>query len=303
MTGIVLPDWARNLTETDRANFSERLRRLPAKDHEREHEDYLNLAEDPAYRIVKAVVYERTQDRLEEKPICLPNIPCDDDRIREAWAQNEEGGTGTWGELFADVEQSYDEEWIEGVRAFEANPRDLYNAHYFLDHHPAFWQVDGDHTQTPQERIHHRNMQRNYGITRAVTLDVVKVDPLTGHVEDDRSLNTQTQIWVEMGQWEWPSSTPVDEHSKRDAHFHDPKLDCGADTMDLAIIVAAITLHTFYGNDRIICDNLDGIERDGWFSEKQVREIAAWYDTHDAFGNLLPEIEWAHDSVPPEAVQ
>ena len=34
---------------------------------------------------------------------------------------------------------------------------------------------------------------------------------------------------------------------------------------------------------------------------EQIAEIAAWYDTHDVFGNLLPKDQWAHGSVPPEA--
>jgi hypothetical protein len=292
---IELPEWADELIARDRDSFAERLRRLPPEDHEKEIGYWRELSQDPAYKVVKAVVYDRSQKHLEEKPIILPVIPCDDERVREDWARRGDSDTATWGELYADVQKADDEQWIKTVRNFEREPLDFYNAWWFLNNHPAFWQFNGDGSQSPKERIHHKNLMRDNGITRSVRIDVVKVDPLTKHHEDDESLNTHTQVWIEMGKWEWPSTKPVDEHSLRDAHFHDHELDCGGDSFETAIIVAAICLHTVYGNDRIICDS-----KDPWLDASQVAELASWYDTHDAFGNLLPSNEWAHGSVPPE---
>lgn len=290
-----MPEWADKLTKHDQDSLRERLRRLPTEQHGEEIEGWRALTEDTAYQIVKAVVYDRSQKRLEEKPIVLPVIPCNDERIRESWAQDEGREDGTWGELFADVQGIHDKEWRETVRAFESNPLDFYNAWHFLDGHPAFWQFDGDRSQTPQERIHHRRLMRDHGITRSVDIAVVKVDPITRHAEDDDALNTHTQVWVEMGKWEWPTSKPIDEHSLRDAHFHDTDLNCGGDSFEQAIIVAAICLHTVYGNDRVICDS-----KDPWLDAAQIAELASWYDTHDAFGNLLPRSEWAHGSTAQE---
>jgi len=56
---------------------------------------------------------------------------------------------------------------------------------------------------------------------------VVKVNPRSNVIEDNQSLNTKTQIWLESGAYGGILS------------FHDIDLDCGADTYEEAIIELA----------------------------------------------------------------
>lgn len=58
-------------------------------------------------------------------------------------------------------------------------------------------------------------------------IDVAKVNPDTGKIENDISKNTKTEVWLECGPWE------------RDCLIHDLDLDCGGDTFEDAIIKLA----------------------------------------------------------------
>jgi hypothetical protein len=289
VTDVELPEWTQNLTERDRVHLRNRLAQMEPEKRTEELETWLEFVTDPGYQMVRDVVHNHTRASLDAKPIVLPNIPCDDDRPLDDWAKRI-GNEKNWGELFASVEAHQREDWEQTVRRFEANPNNVYNAWWFLNDHPAFWRFRGDGEETPAQRIHHKRLIRNDGMASAVTIDAHKVDPHTGHVEDEGARNTETQFWVEMGHWEWPTSKPVNPVDKRDSHFHDYKLDCGGATMDEAVIAAAVILHTAYGNDRRACD-----APDGWHSPEQIREIAQWYDTHDVFGN---QIEPAHPPYP-----
>lgn len=71
---------------------------------------------------------------------------------------------------------------------------------------------------------------------------VVKVNPQTNAVDDDRKKNTKVQIWIEHGPWE-----------KHDdgfpEHCHDFDLDCGGDTFEEAIIKLANLVKKHYTDD------------------------------------------------------
>lgn len=68
-------------------------------------------------------------------------------------------------------------------------------------------------------------------------IDVVKVNPETNTIEDDKTLNTKTQVWLESGSYE-------DEHAQG---CHDCDLDCGADTFENAIIELANLVFKKFG--------------------------------------------------------
>ena len=62
---------------------------------------------------------------------------------------------------------------------------------------------------------------------QCLNIEVVKVNPKTDSIDDDTTLNTKVQIWLEAGAY----------LGKYKAH--DIDLDCGADTFEEAIIELA----------------------------------------------------------------
>lgn len=97
------------------------------------------------------------------------------------------------------------------------NNKDFFTAFHYLDQHPIFCD---------------RFMQELY-------IEVVKVDPETNRVEDDKTRNTKTQIWFEIG--------PYEEDVENGIYgTHDLDLDCGGDTFEEAIIELARLVHEKY---------------------------------------------------------
>lgn len=105
------------------------------------------------------------------------------------------------------------------------NKEEFYIAWYFIVEHPKFMD-DGENQTFP------------YGLD----IEVVKVNPETMSIDDDRSKNTKVQIWLEHGPYEYiksmMSNTPT----------HDIDLDCGADTFEEAIIEMAKLVKKKYGD-------------------------------------------------------
>jgi len=91
---------------------------------------------------------------------------------------------------------------------------------------------------------------------QCLDIEVVKINPKTDSIDDDKTLNTKVQIWLEAGPY-------IGKH-----HAHDIDLDCGADTFEEAIIELASLVKQYYGDDHEI-------------SMKRVHE---WY------GDLMDEI-------------
>lgn len=73
---------------------------------------------------------------------------------------------------------------------------------------------------------------------------VAKVNPETLREEDDKSLNTKTQVWLEFG----GASVDLDDNHKVQIS-HDWNLDCGADTFEEAIIQLANLVDKYYNDD------------------------------------------------------
>lgn len=141
--------------------------------------------------------------------------------------------------LYYSTQQSRIYAWDDTVRAFEANPGDFYNAHRYVDTHPMFYRI---FPWAGKLELHERSLEYEGGIQRCVHVDVVRVDPTTSSISEDRALNTKTEIWIEAGE----ASDPC--------NFHDYKLDCGGDTYEEAIIALALNIYKNYGNDRRKCE-------------------------------------------------
>ena len=195
---------------------------------------------------------------LEAKPINLPDLPTNHDEPEPDWHSHlmrgiERDTEREWRELYIGIQAHRIEYWEKLVRAFEAKPFDLYNAWNYLNHHPAFWHFYGKKDMTAAERIHEKWLIDDDGVRDSITLTVMRINPDTQRYDDHPELNTQTQVWVEIGKHGWPH----DDENTGDANWHDTDLDGGADDLDTAIIYAAVMVHTAYGNDRQVCDKED----------------------------------------------
>lgn len=101
--------------------------------------------------------------------------------------------------------------------------------------------------------LHNHSMNRtekdiNYG-TYGLDIFVTKVNPVTHAVDDDRSKNTLTEIWLEYGPYEnvnRDDSTLLYDNWQR---THDPRLDCGGETFEKAVIRLADLVRKYYGNN------------------------------------------------------
>jgi len=198
---------------------------------------------------------------LTPRDIVLPEIPCDGDldmvmyrhdgTVFEPVIDGRDLNKDFWQHRQADRVQ----EWEQTVRAYEANPDDVYYAWRYLDSHPVFWKFDrlADGSMPLAERIHERHLTHEYGIHRCVDIEVQKIDPASRSTEADWSARTETEIWIELGQYSWPQE-PSTDPNRQDCTYHDYRLDCGGPTLDAAIIKAAYNVHEAYGNDRRVCD-------------------------------------------------
>ena len=119
------------------------------------------------------------------------------------------------------------------------NLNDFFTAWWFLNQHPAF-----------VEQVTPTYKDNNF--QDALDVYVTKVNPKTKSIDDDESKNTLTQVWLECGKWMTakevtPPGTPIDPEFMG-AFCHDVKLDCGADTYELAICRLAQLVLTEYGD-------------------------------------------------------
>jgi hypothetical protein len=72
---------------------------------------------------------------------------------------------------------------------------------------------------------------------RCLDIDVVKVNPINDIIEDDESLNTKTQVWLESGSYE--------DEDRQGCHDYD--LDCGANTFEEAVMKLATLVYLKFG--------------------------------------------------------
>lgn len=89
----------------------------------------------------------------------------------------------------------------------------FFDAWHFLDNHPMF------------KKEEDKNKWGTHGHFReCLDIMVTKVNPANDTIEDDKSLNTKTVVWLECG--------PYDPRYG----VHDIDLDTGADTFEDAIV-------------------------------------------------------------------
>ena len=80
-----------------------------------------------------------------------------------------------------------------------------------------------------------------------LNIDVQKVNPATHKIDDDESKNTKTEVWLEFGPWYEETDENIQKTlGSKWVHFHDVRLDCGADTFEEAIIELANLVEEYY---------------------------------------------------------
>lgn len=72
---------------------------------------------------------------------------------------------------------------------------------------------------------------------KCLDIEIVKVNPKTNIIDNDSSLNTKIQVWLECGPYQ------------KDCYTHDIDLDCGGDTFEEAIIKLAKLVKKYYGDN------------------------------------------------------
>ena len=70
-------------------------------------------------------------------------------------------------------------------------------------------------------------------------IEVVKVNPITKAIDDNKDLNTETNVWLECGKY------------IKYIPWHDMDLDCGGRTFEEAIIELANLVQEHYGDNYI----------------------------------------------------
>ena len=104
---------------------------------------------------------------------------------------------------------------------------------------------------------------KGYGsrFREALDIEVVRVNPKSNSIDDDKSKNTATRIWLECGQVEDPMSEKDDlqrefacgqgsDSLEYGILSHDIRLDCGAKTFEKAIIKLAKLVKKHYGEGK-----------------------------------------------------
>lgn len=84
---------------------------------------------------------------------------------------------------------------------------DFYDAWWFLYNHPMF-----------------KNEYGYSSFQSCIDIEVVKVNPITSSIDDNKELNTKVEIWLETGEYD------------KNYRCHDISLDTGGDTFEEAII-------------------------------------------------------------------
>lgn len=189
---------------------------------------------------------------IKYRPMQLPDVPCGGD----TWdligsiktTTNEPAFNRDDVYLWANAQANRIARWEKIVARYEANPYDYVNAWQYLDSHPAFWMFL---PFAGADRFHEKYLEDTGGVARCFHVCAVRVSPVTNRIEGDDDANTQNEVWVEFGQYPWPTT---DTPGHDDITFHDYLLDTGGPTFETAFVRAAHNVATTYGHDRMVCD-------------------------------------------------
>jgi hypothetical protein len=93
----------------------------------------------------------------------------------------------------------------------------------------------------------------------SLNITTQKVNPETRRIEDDKSLNTHVEIWIEVTSYEEGSKDDFLYDEWRGIPCHDWELDCGGDTFEDAIVELARLVKEKYGDsNEPISSNQEG---------------------------------------------
>lgn len=138
------------------------------------------------------------------------------------------------------------EGWEETARAWEHEPGSFYRSWHYLNEHPLFWRFRSPGMlQRPRNHIVYLEHEYGFG-SDGINVMVVRTD-ITGLVNPDENLNTQTEVQLEAGEW---SLFPEESQGGQYVHVHDYDIDCGGPTYEHAVISLAFLVWKKYGNDR-----------------------------------------------------
>ena len=76
---------------------------------------------------------------------------------------------------------------------------------------------------------------------QCLDIEVAKINPQTREIDDNEVLNTEVEVWLECGPYEF------NEDAAEFSPTHDIDLDCGAPTFEKAIIELARLVKQKYG--------------------------------------------------------
>lgn len=123
--------------------------------------------------------------------------------------------------------------------------KDFYEAYWWLYNHPIFqYEIDSNIDFLGGEPL------MSSFFDRAIDIEVVKVNPKDNTINDDDTLNTKTEIWIEVS---------IEYNHKYDcADGHAWYLDTGGDTFEEAIINLTNLVYKYYKNGKeLLVDPLD----------------------------------------------
>lgn len=182
------------------------------------------------------------------------------------------------------------------LAVIDPNLDDAADAWAWLHDHPYFWFKPYD---DPRERYSYES-----GFTEALTIMVVKVNPDTGRIDSDRSLNTSTRVWLECGPW--LEAGDVDALKFTGQACHDTHLDCGAPTFEEAVTKLATLVFAREGSyvERRLCSHClrsrpAGSTDDNvsWYCSAECLQHRGFDDLHT---KAVPGKE-SRQFIPPEA--
>ena len=159
-------------------------------------------------------------------------------------------------------------------------------SHDMTHRFPPDWETNPDaffganHQMRQEDPTWIDHIERDEGSYReCIEFDFVYVNPETNRIDDDKTKNTEFQVWIEAGGWvdqsidnSWTPEHGWDQYNKW-ASCHDMDLDCGALCMEDALMELAIRVKFYYnddGTERIPrperCEGHfeDEVEEEGW---------------------------------------
>lgn len=178
------------------------------------------------------------------------------------WLDNRKEGDNEL--LYASIHRTYWREWAKTLRAYLADPKDFYNAEWFLEQHPA-------------------NQRLAWGspdgwFSENLWWHVTKVDPVTKRIESkknpnwkkngkgkhppDKNRNTETNVWVEWGPYIEHSDDP--NVGSIGIASHEARVDTGGATFEEAIINLAHNVWKLYGANAKVSHKAKLSKEDRW---------------------------------------